>query len=150
MDIQVVLIENDPKLGSRGQVIKVSPGYAQNYLFPYHKAKPATAANLKEFEREKEKHSKEAAQTRAEAEALGQRLGKADLKLEVMVGEGDKLFGAVTSQDIVDGLAKLGIVCDRKKAHLEEPIKKLGHHQVEFRLHPEVHAKLQIEVVKRA
>lgn len=150
MDIQVVLTENDPKLGNRGQVIKVSPGYAQNYLFPHHKAKPATVANLKEFEREKEKNTKEAAQIRAEAETLAQRLRKAELRLEVMAGEGDKLFGAVTSQDIVNGLAGLGIVCDRKKIHLEEPIKKLGRHQVEFKLHPEVHAKLQIDVVKKA
>ncbi len=149
MDIQVVLTENDPKLGKRGQVVKVSPGYAQNYLFPHHKAKPATAANLKEFDRENEKNSKEEARILAEAESLAQRLRTAAIKLEVMAGEGDKLFGAVPSQDIVVELTKLGIPCDRKKFHLEEPIKKLGKYQVELKLHPEVRVKLGIEVVKK-
>ena len=149
MDIQVVLTENDPKLGKRGQVIKVSPGYAQNYLFPHHKAKPATVANLKEFDREKEKNNKEEAQILAEAQALAERVRNAELRLEVMAGDGDKLFGAITSQHLVEGLARLGIVCDRKKAHLEEPIKKIGKYLVEFKLHPEVHAKLKVEVVKK-
>ena len=150
MDIQVVLTENDPKLGKRGQVIKVSSGYAQNFLFPHHKAKPATPANLQEFDREKEKHSKEEAQRRSEAETLAASIRRQPLKLEMMAGDQDKLFGAVTTQDIVEGLAKLGIVCDRKKAHLDEPIKKLGTYQVEFRLHPQVSVKLQVDVVKKS
>ena len=149
MDIQVVLIESDPKLGKRGQVIKVSSGYAQNFLFPHHKAKLATPANIQEFDREKEKHSKEEAQKLLEAETLADRIRKLPLKLEVMSGDQEKLFGAVTTQDIVEELAKQGIVCDRKKAHLEEPIKKLGKYQVEFKLHPQVTATLQVEVVKK-
>ena len=149
MDIQVILTENDPKLGQRGQVIKVSPGYAQNYLFPNRKATPATSANLKVFAQEKARHEKGEAQRLAEARALAEKLHAAVLKLEVPAGEGDKLFGAVTAQHLVEALAAQRIACDRKKVHLEEPIKRLGRYDVEFRLHPEVTAKLRLEVVKK-
>ncbi len=150
MDIQVILTGNDPKLGKRGQVIKVSQGYAQNFLFPHNKAKLATSSNLKEFEIEKEKHSKEEAQKLAEAKASAEKIKNTPIKLEVSSGGGDKLFGAVTTQDIVDALAKQGIACDRKKLHLEEPIKRLGHYQVEIKLHPEIHVKLALEVAKKS
>ena len=149
MDIQVVLTENDPKLGQRGQVIKVSPGYAQNYLFPNHKAQPATPANLKQFEQEKTRRDKQQADRLAASRALAEKLRTASLELEVMTGEGEKLFGAVTAQHIADALASQGIACERKMIHLEEPIKKLGRYEVEFHLHPEVTAKLQLQVVKK-
>ncbi len=149
MDIQVVLTENDPKLGKRGEVVKVSSGYAQNYLFPHHKAQPATAANLKAFEQEKVRHSREEAERLSRAKALAEKLHTNPLEIYVAAGEGDKLFGAVTAQHIVDALVERGIPCDRKMVHLEEPIKKLGRYEIEFRLHPEVTAKLQVQTLKK-
>ena len=149
MDIEVVLTETDPKLGKRGQVIKVSPGYAQNFLFPHNKAKPATAANLKHFEQEKARLSQEEAERLSTAKALAGRVAAVRLSLGVPAGEGDKLFGSVTSQDIVEALAKQGIAVDRKKLHLEEPIKKLGVYEVSLKLHAEVHTVLKIEIVKK-
>ena len=149
MDIEVVLTDNDPKLGKRGEVIKVSSGYAQNYLFPNRKAQPATAANLKQFEAEKARHAKGEAERLAHALALAEKLRAAGLRMEMACGEGDKLFGAVTVQHLVDALAAKGIACERKMLHLEEPIKKLGAHQVEIRLHPEVAVKLNVEIVKK-
>ena len=114
MDIQVVLTENDPKLGKRGQVIKVSSGYAQNFLFPHKKAQPATPANLRSFEQEKARASKEEAEHLAQAKEQAARITSVQLKLEVSVGEGEKLFGSVTSQDILEALSKQGIILDRK------------------------------------
>ena len=150
MDIQVVLTENDPKLGKRGQVIKVSSGFAQNFLFPQKKAQPATPANLKSFEQEKARASKEEAERLAQAKEHAARLSAVKLRMEVSVGEGDKLFGSVTSQDITEALSKQGITLDKKKLHLEEPIKRLGSYRLPVKLHAEVTADLQLEVVKRA
>ena len=149
MDIQVILTENDPKLGKRGQVIKVSPGYAQNFLFPHKKAKPATAANLKMFDDEKARRSKEEAAHLASAEKLRDRIEAVSLHLAVSAGEGDKLFGSVTSQDVAQALADKGILLDRKMIHLEEPLKKLGSHRIPLKLHPQVHTHLTLELVKR-
>jgi len=149
MDIQVVLTENDPKLGKRGEVVKVSSGYAQNYLFPHHKAQPATPAALKAFEQEKARHSKDEADRLARAKALAEKLRATPLEIPVAAGEGDKLFGAVTAQHIADALAERGVACERKMIHLEEPIKKLGRHEIECRLHPEVTVKLQVQTVKK-
>ena len=126
MDIEVVLTETDPKLGQRGQVIKVSPGYAQNFLFPNKKAKPATPSNLKNFEAEKARRVKDEAEVKARSALLAKQISSASLTLEVLAGEGDKLFGAVTAQDIQLGLANQGIQVDKKGVHLEEPIKKPG------------------------
>ena len=150
MDIEVVLTETDPKLGKRGQVIKVSSGFAQNFLFPHHKAKPATPANLKLFEQEKARYSKEEAERLSTAKELSARIASVRLSLAVSVGEGDKLFGSVTSQDIVEALARQGIAVDRKKLHLEEPIKKLGDYEIPMRLHPEVHSVLKIAIVRQS
>ncbi len=150
MDIQVVLTENDPKLGKRGQVVKVSSGYAQNYLFPHRKAQLATAQNLKTFEQEKAKQSKDDAERLARAKTFAEKLRTTPLEIPVAAGEGEKLFGAVTAQHIAEALTEKGIPCDRKMVHLEEPIKKLGDHEIEFRLHPEVTAKLQVRIVKKA
>ncbi len=150
MDIQVVLTENDPKLGKRGEVVKVSSGYAQNYLFPHHKAQPATAQNVKAFEQEKVKRSKDEAERLERAKAFAEKLRNSPLEIPVTAGEGEKLFGAVTAQHIVDALAAKGIPCERKMVHLEEPIKKIGLHEIEFRFHPEVTAKLQVQIVKKA
>lgn len=148
--IQVILIENDPKLGKRGQVIKVSLGFAQNFLFPQKKAKPATPANLKLFEDEKARSTQEEAEHLLKAKEQAARVSSVHLRLEVSVGEGDKLFGSVTSQDIVEALSNQGITLDRKKLHLEEPIKRLGSYRIPFKVHPEVTADLKLDVVKKS
>ncbi len=149
MDIQVILTENDPKLGKRGQVIKVSSGYAHNFLFPNGKAMPATNANLKNLEAEKARTAKHDTEVLDQARALAAKIGAVKLRLDVMAGDQDKLFGAVTAQDISDALSAKAIALDRKKIHLEEPLKKLGVHQIEIRLHPQVIAQLSVELVKK-
>lgn len=156
MDIQVVLAENDPKLGRRGQVIKVSPGYAYNFLIPQKKAKLATQANLKVFQNERIKESKEDALRLAQAQQLAEKISGSSLTLEVLAGtstpdkpDEEKLYGAVTAQEVVSALARQGIVVEKKDIQIEEPIKKLGAYEVPVKLHPDVKVKLKLWVVKK-
>ena len=149
MDIQVVLTQDDPKLGKRGQVIKVSSGYAQNYLIPHQKAKLATPSALKSFQEEQARHARQEAENLAQARELAKKISGTSLNIEMLVGEGEKLYGAVTNQDIHEALFKQGVTVDRKDIHLEEPIKKLGAYEVSIKLHPEVSTKLKLWVLKK-
>lgn len=149
MNIEVVLTQDDVKLGKRGEVVKVSPGYAQNFLFPGGKAKLATPANLKSFEREKEKFLQAKLDVKEKALELSKTLSKISLVVEVTVGEGDKLYGAVTSQEIRQALSGKAISLEKRHIHLEEPIRKLGNYEVPVKLHPEVSAVLKVSVAKK-
>ncbi len=149
MDIQVVLIQDDAKLGKRGQVVKVSSGYATNFLFPHNKAKHATPANLKLFEAEKARADKDSAERLAAANQTKEKLEKLSLVLEVLTGEGEKLYGAVTSQDILQALQSKAIAVDKKEIHLAEPIRKLGNYEVTVKPHATISAKLKIAVIKK-
>ncbi len=149
MDVQVVLTQDDPKLGRRGQVVKVSPGFAQNFLFPHHKALPATPANIKTFENEKAQTQKREALEKDAAQAVAHKIQALTLTLPVRVGESDKLYGAVTSHEVQGQLAAQGIVLEKKDIHLPEPIKKLGSYEVLVKTHRDVSAKLKLKVVKQ-
>ncbi len=149
MTIEVVLTQDDAKLGRRGQVVKVSQGFAQNFLFPHQKAKLATSSNLKSFQAENDRYLKQASVHRAEAEALAKKIEAASVTVEVLVGEGEKLYGAVTSQELQQCLQNQGIAIDKKDIHLESPIKQLGAYQVTVKLHPEISARLKLCVVKK-
>ena len=149
MDIEVVLTQDDTKLGRRGQVVKVSRGFAHNFLFPHQKAKLATSSNLKRLQAENDRHLKQAADARAQAEALAKKIEAVSVTVEVLVGESEKLYGAITSQELQQNLSNQGITIDKKDIHLESPIKKLGAYQVAIKLHPEVGARLKLWVVKK-
>lgn len=149
--MEVVLTENNPLLGKRGDVVKVSSGYANNFLIPGKKAVPATPSTLKGFEAEKAKQARSAAETLARAKKTASLLERAPLEIQVMTGEGGKLYGAVTAHEIQEALeAKAGIRLEKKQLQLEEPIRKLGLVQVSVRLHPEVKAKFKVLVLKKA
>lgn len=149
-DVEVVLTESDPKLGLRGGVVKVSSGYAYNYLIPSGKAKLATPSNVKSFELEKLKRSQKESELRAKAEALASKIEEAGLTIPAPAGEADKLFGSVTNQDIQQALLTRGIALDKKDIHLQEPIRRLGDYEIPLKLHPGVQAKLKIAVVRKA
>jgi len=150
MDIEVVLTQNDPKLGERGQVIKVAPGFAHNFLIPNRKALPATAANVKRFELEKARRSKEHAERLTQAREMSKKIAQTSLTIEVQAGEGDKLCGAVTTHEIQTALGRQGISVEKKDIQLEEPIKKLGAYQVPVKLHPsDESVPLKLWVVKK-
>lgn len=146
--MQIVLKEDIDKLGRRGDVVKVAEGYARNYLLPLGKALPATPGNLKSIEREKRRYVQVKMKEKEENESLARRIQALSLTLVRKVGESDVLYGSVTSSDIAEALAKEGVVVDRRRIQLAEPIKSLGIYTVPIRLHPEVTADAKVWVVK--
>ena len=149
MDVQVILTETDPKLGERGEVIKVAQGFAANFLFPQKKAIRVTSANLKIFEAEKAKRTQKAFDSKAEAEALAKKIESSSLTVEVLVGEANKLYGAVTAQDIHQACLRQDLKLEKRQIHLAEPIHQLGDTAISVKLHPEVTAKLKLSIIKK-
>ncbi len=149
MSVEVILTEDDVKLGKRGAVVKVSHGYAYNFLIPHHKARQADANAVKSFEAETSRLAKKQAQYLDLAKESAKKIAQTSLTMEVSTGEGDKLYGAVTSLEIREELAKTGIALDKKNIQIPEPIRKLGAYQVVVKLHPEVSEKLKLWVVKK-
>jgi large subunit ribosomal protein L9 len=146
--MQIVLKEDIEKLGRRGEVVKVAAGYARNYLLPFGKALAATPGNLKVIEREKRRYLVHLAKEKDENEVLSRRIQGLSLTLVRKVGENDVLYGSVTSADIAEALAKEGIVVDKRRIQVSDPIKSLGIYAVPIRLHPEVTSEVKVWVVK--
>jgi large subunit ribosomal protein L9 len=146
--IRVVLQEDVHNLGAGGEIVRVRPGYARNYLIPRGLAAPATAGNVARVEDLKRLAEAKSAEILAQAQALKAKLDKTSVKLERAVGEDSKMYGSVTSKDIEEAFAKLGLVIDRRKVSLGEPIKELGLHEVPVKLHASVEGVLRVEVVK--
>jgi large subunit ribosomal protein L9 len=146
--MEVILREDVEKLGNRGQVVKVADGYARNYLLPKRLAVAATAANKKIVEQERHAHLRREARDKADAEDLAKLLAGVVVTIVRKAGEQEQLFGSVTAQDISDALARQNFSIDRRKVHLEDPIKQLGEYQVTIRLHREVSAPVGVHVVR--
>ncbi len=148
MMMKVILRADVDNLGRLGDIVTVKPGYGRNYLLPQGLATLATPSNLKVFEQERKKLEAKNNALRAAAMELAERISAAKVRIEVRVGENDKLYGSVTSTQIADALAAQGIEVDRRKIVLAEPIRALGTYTVEVKLHPEVVASVQVEIVK--
>lgn len=146
--MDVILREDIEKLGSRGDMVKVAPGFARNFLLPRRMAVAANDSNKKIVEQERQAHLRKEAKAHTEAAQLAQLMGAVDVTIAQKAGENDQLFGSVTANDIVVALEKLGYAIDRKKVHLEEPIKTLGDFKVTVRLHKEVTVDLPVHVVR--
>lgn len=144
--IEVILKEHVEHLGERGDVVKVAPGYARNYLLPRKLALAVTAGNKKQIEHEKKVAALKAAEERAVAQALATRFAQTEVSLTRRAGENNQLFGSVTSADIAEALAKQGFEVDRRKIQLAEPIKAIGEHTVPVKLHREVTAQIKVIV----
>src|SRR5271169_6043649 len=136
--MEVILREDIEKLGSRGEVVKVAPGYARNFLLPRKLAVAATGSNKKIVEQERQAHLRREAKVHADAADLGKLMSSVEVTIAQKAGEADQLFGSVTANDVAVGLEKLGYTIDRRKVHLEEPIKTLGDFKVTVKLHREV------------
>jgi large subunit ribosomal protein L9 len=147
--IHVVLQDDIDNLGSSGDVVRVRPGYARNFLIPRGLALPATEGNLARVEDLKRQASARAHKAMTEANELKKKLEAVSIKLERAVGEENRMYGSVTSKDIEDAFAAKGVEIDRKKIVLAEPIKTLGSIKVPIKLHREVTAELSVEVVKK-
>lgn len=146
--MDVILREDIDKLGARGQLVKVAPGYARNFLLPKRLAVEATEANRKIVEQERQAHLRKEAKLKTEAEDLGKLVEGVSITIPQKAGENDQLFGSVTAKDIADALAAKNFTIDRRKVHLEEPIKQLGEFKVPIRLHREVTAEVTVNVVR--
>jgi large subunit ribosomal protein L9 len=144
--IEVILREDIKTLGRTGEMVRVKPGYARNYLLPQGLAYEATEGNKKRIAAETRVRATRSQAERAEAERVAATLSEVALTLSGKAGEEGKLFGSITSQDIADALARQGHTVDRRRIELEHPIKTTGTHTVMIRLHPEVHAELRVSV----
>jgi large subunit ribosomal protein L9 len=146
--MEVILREDIEKLGNRGQVVKVAPGFARNFLLPRKLAVAATEANKKIVEQERQAHLRKEAKVKGEAEDLGKLMTGVTVTIAQKAGENDQLFGSVTSKDIADALAAKNFTIDRRKVQLDEPIKQLGEFKVPVRLHKDVTAEVTVQVIK--
>lgn len=146
--MEVILREDIEKLGTRGQVVKVAPGYARNFLLPRKLAVAATAANKKIVDQERDAHLRKEAKLAGEAADLAKLVSAVSLTIRQRAGEQDQLFGAVTAQDIIDALAQQGFTIDRKKIQLDHPIKQLGEYKVPVKLHREVTTEVSVTVAR--
>ena len=144
--MEIILREDVEKVGARGAVVKVADGYARNYLFPKRLAVPATESNKKIVEQEREAYLRREAKLKGEAESLGQMMSNVTLTFRQRVGENDQLFGSVTAKDIADALEAQGYHIERRKVHLDEPIRTLGEHKVQLRLHRDVATEITVLV----
>jgi len=145
--MQVILLDDVPKLGNTGDLVNVKPGYARNYLVPKGKATLASERSRHELEHRQREAGKKREQAKAGAALLGQKLENAIVTIARKVGENDRLFGSVTTSDIERGLETLGFEVDRRRILLDTPLKALGVYKVEIKLHAEVNTMIQVWIV---
>lgn len=146
--MEIILREDVAHLGKAGEVVAVKDGYARNYLLPRGLAYPATAGNKRRIEVERQRHDARMATQRGDAEQLAQQLAAVSLTFTVKTGEGEKLFGSITAQDIAQQLKEQGFALDKRRVALEEPIKMIGIYKVPLRLDAGVQAEIRVWVVK--
>ena len=144
---EVILIQNIVGLGGESDLVKVAAGYARNYLFPQGLAVPLTAANKRRIEALKQRRGEREAREFNTMSELSKSISKLIAVLQVKTGDDGKMFGSVTAGLIADQLkTQFDIMLDKRKIHLEHPIKALGEYDIELRLHPEVTATLKVRV----
>ena len=148
--MKVILLEDIKSLGKKGQMVDVSDGYARNFILSKKKGVEATAKNMNDLKLQKAHEDKLAAQRLEEAKLFAAEIAKAEVVLELKVGEGGKLFGAVSSKEIAQAAKEqLNMELDKKKLILPNPIKTVGTTSVAVKLHPQVTAELKV-IVKEA
>jgi large subunit ribosomal protein L9 len=144
--MKVILTKDLENLGRAGALVDVKPGYGRNFLLPRQFAVIATAKNVRQLEHEKAGILARAARQRSSMDAMAKKISAIVLKFTRKAGDQEKLFGSVTSKDIHDMLVEQGYEIDRRQIHLPEPLKTVGDHEVEVKLHPEVSAKLKVAI----
>ena len=148
--MEVILREHVDNLGRRGDVVKVTPGYARNYLLPRKLALAVTDNNKRQIDREKKLAEARDLEEKSQAEAIAARLTQLDVEIARRVGEHDALYGSVTSQDVAQALKEKGFDIDKRKIAMAEPIKALGETTVAVKIHRDVTAQVRVKVVPQA
>jgi len=146
--MEIILREKVEKLGAKGDIVRVSDGYARNFLLPKKLADLATPANIRQIEQEKAAAIRQEAREKQDAEALSQQLSNVSVTLTRRVGENEVLYGSVTSMDIAEALQAKGFNIDKRKIELDDAIKSVGRFDVPVRLHREVTVLVSVEVSK--
>ncbi len=144
--MEVILREDVEKVGARGSVVKVADGYARNFLLPKRLAVRASEANKKIVEQEREAYLRREAKVKSESEDLAKLMTNVTVTFHQRVGENNQLFGSVTAKDIADALEAQKYHVERRKIHLDEPIRTLGEHKVTLRLHRDVSTEITVVV----
>ncbi|MBO7457254.1 MAG: 50S ribosomal protein L9 [Paludibacteraceae bacterium] len=145
--MEVILIQDLANLGFKNDIVKVRDGYGRNYLLPQKIAIIANEANRKQLAETLKQQAHKAAKLLADAQALEAKLAETVIELKVKANEDGKIFGTVTTQNISDALAAQGIAIDKKVITIAEPIKEIGEHTAQARLHREVKAEIKLNVV---
>jgi len=148
--MQIILQEDVEKLGNRGDVVTVKPGYARNFLLPKKLAVEATAGNLKAIERIRTSLAKKTATELEAAQKQAELLNGVSLKFTRKTGENDQMFGSVTSADIAEGLAARGFKIDKRQVQLGEPLKTIGEFPVNIKVFRDVSAQIKVTVEKES
>jgi large subunit ribosomal protein L9 len=146
--MKIILKKEIHKLGQAGDIVQVKNGYARNYLIPQGMAILATDSNMRVYQQDLKAQTQKALKGQQEAQEFADKLSQVSVTAAVQVGEEEKLFGSVTSQNIADLLKEIGHDIDRRKILLDEPIKALGVYDVPVKLHPEVTTHIKVWVVK--
>ena len=144
---EILLVKPVEGLGGEGDQVKVRAGYARNFLLPRKIAVPLTAANRKHVDALKKRRAEREQSELSGAQELAKKLEKASLAFAVKTGEGGKMFGAITANDIHDKLVAAGFTIEKKRIHLHTPVKTLGKHEVKVKLHADVSVDLSFDVV---
>lgn len=146
--MKVIFLQDVKGQGKKGQIKELSEGYVRNFLLPKGLAKLASEGNLKTLEVQTASEEKRKQKEKEDAQALAKRLEELTVVVKAKSGEGGRLFGAVTTKQIADALAALGIKIDKRKIELDDPIRTLGVTQVAVKLHPEVKAKMSVQTAE--
>ncbi len=146
--VKVIFLKDVKGKGKKGEVKNVAEGYARNYLIPNGLAQEATKANIKNLEAMKKSEEKKAEQELQEAKQFKEELEKMTVEIKAKAGEGGRLFGAISTKQIADTLAKLNKKVDKRKIMLDEPIRSLGYTNVPIKVHPDVVATVKVHVVE--
>jgi len=148
--MQIVLLERVEKLGQMGDVVKVRDGYARNFLLPQRKALRATAANMKRFENERAQLEARNLEAKKDAEAVAAKLNGQKFIVIRQASEAGALYGSVTARDVADATTAGGFSVEKRQIVLDKPVKELGLHDMRVVLHPEVSARITINVARSA
>jgi large subunit ribosomal protein L9 len=146
--MKVILKDDVKNVGNMGDIVKVADGFARNYLVPRGLAVEASSKNIKSIEHEKRIIQEKAKKIKHSAQDLSDKIAKVTLVVKANAGEEGKLFGSVTTMDIAEALKNEGFDIDKKKISLDEPIKRLGEHTVNVKIHPEITTNVTVQVVQ--